>query len=59
MLAPSLARLAAPSADVVLSGMLVRDVPGVASAWAAQGFALARRRQIDGWATLLLRRGGA
>jgi ribosomal protein L11 methyltransferase len=59
MLAPSLARLAAPGAEIVLSGMLVRDVPGVASAWAAQGFALARRRHIDGWATLLLRRGGA
>jgi ribosomal protein L11 methyltransferase len=59
MLAPSLALLAAPGADVVLSGMLLRDVPGVASAWAAQGFAIARRRNIDGWATLLLRRGGA
>jgi ribosomal protein L11 methyltransferase len=59
MLAPSLARLAAPGADVVLSGMLLRDVPGVASAWAAQGFAIAKRRHIDGWATLLLRRGGA
>ncbi|MBB4197192.1 50S ribosomal protein L11 methyltransferase [Rhodoblastus sphagnicola] len=59
MLAPSLAQLAAPNADVVLSGMLLRDVPGVASAWAAQGFAIARRRAIDGWATLLLRRGGA
>jgi ribosomal protein L11 methyltransferase len=59
MLAPSVARLAAPGADVVLSGMLVRDVPGVLSAWAAQGFALAQRRTIDGWATLLLRKGGA
>jgi ribosomal protein L11 methyltransferase len=59
LLAPSLALLAAPGADVVLSGMLLRDVPGVASAWAAQGFAIARRRHIDGWATLLLRRGGA
>jgi len=59
MLAPSLTQLAAPDADIVLSGMLLRDVPGVASAWAAQGFAIARRRAIDGWATLLLRRGGA
>jgi ribosomal protein L11 methyltransferase len=59
MLAPSLSVLAAPGADVVLSGMLLRDVPGVASAWAAQGFAIARRRHIDGWATVLMRRGGA
>ncbi len=59
MLAPSLALLATREADVVLSGMLLRDVPGVASAWAAQGFAIAHRRHIDGWATLLLRRGGA
>ncbi|MTV30326.1 methyltransferase [Rhodoblastus acidophilus] len=59
VLAPSLSTLAAPGADVVLSGMLVRDVPGVASAWAAQGFFIAKRRHIDGWATLLMRRGGA
>jgi len=59
LLAPSLARIAAPGADVVLSGMLLRDTPGVLSAWAAQGYALAARRHIDGWATLTLRRGGA
>jgi ribosomal protein L11 methyltransferase len=38
---------------------LARDVPGVLSSWAAQGFALASRRDIDGWASLWLRRGGA
>jgi ribosomal protein L11 methyltransferase len=59
VLAPSLSTLAAPTADVVLSGMLVRDVPGVASAWGAQGFHIAKRRHIDGWATVLMRRGGA
>ncbi len=59
LLAASAAPLAAPGANVVLSGLLGRDVPGVLSAWAAQGFALAQRRDIDGWATLLLRRGGA
>jgi ribosomal protein L11 methyltransferase len=59
VLAPSLSCLATPGADVVLSGMLLRDVPGVASAWAAQGFHLAQRRAIDGWATVLMRRGGA
>jgi ribosomal protein L11 methyltransferase len=34
-------------------------VPGVLAAYRGQGFALARRYDIDGWATLLLRRGGA
>jgi ribosomal protein L11 methyltransferase len=58
-LAPSLARLAAPEAEIVLSGMLARDVPGVMSAYRAQGFSLWRRRDLEGWATLLLRRGGA
>jgi ribosomal protein L11 methyltransferase len=59
LLAPSLAAAAAPGAELVLSGLLARDVAGVLSAYAAQGFALAERRDIDGWATLLLRRGGA
>jgi ribosomal protein L11 methyltransferase len=59
MLAKSVAPLAASGADVVLSGLLARDVPGVLSSWAAQGFALVSRRDIDGWASLWLRRGGA
>jgi len=58
MLAKSVAPLAASGADVVLSGLLARDVPGVLSSWAAQGFALVSRRDIDGWASLWLRRGG-
>ncbi|MEF3366906.1 50S ribosomal protein L11 methyltransferase [Methylocystis sp. 9N] len=58
LLAPSLARAAAPGAELVLSGLLARDVPGVLSAYRAQGFFLAERRDIDGWATLLFRRGG-
>jgi ribosomal protein L11 methyltransferase len=59
LLAPSIAASAAPDAELILSGLLGRDVAGVLSAYAAQGFALAERRDIDGWATLLLRRGGA
>jgi ribosomal protein L11 methyltransferase len=58
-LAPSLARIAAPYAELVLSGLLARDVPGVLSAYRAQGFSLWRRHDIEGWATLLLRRSGA
>ncbi len=59
LLAPSIARAAAPDAELVLSGLLGRDVPGVLAAYRAQRFFLAERRDIDGWATLLLRRGGA
>jgi ribosomal protein L11 methyltransferase len=55
LLAPSIAAAAAPGAELVLSGLLAKDVAGVLSAYAAQGFALAERSDIDGWATLVLR----
>lgn len=54
LLAPSIAAVAAPGAELVLSGLLPRDVPGVLSSYAAQGFALRRRLDLEGWATLLL-----
>jgi ribosomal protein L11 methyltransferase len=57
-LAPQIAALAAPRADIILSGLIGRDVAGVAAAYGVQGIALARRIDIDGWATLLMRRGG-
>ena len=59
LLAPSICASAARGADVVLSGLLSGDVPGVLTAYAAGGFALAARGDIEGWACLLLRRGGA
>jgi ribosomal protein L11 methyltransferase len=59
LLAPSIARAATPDAELVLSGLLARDVAGVLSAYRAQGFSLAERRDIDGWATLTLRKGGS
>jgi ribosomal protein L11 methyltransferase len=55
-LATSIAKLAAPRSQIVLSGLLARDVPGILSAYAPRHFILARRIDIDGWATLLLRR---
>jgi ribosomal protein L11 methyltransferase len=58
LLAPQIASAAAPDAELVLSGLLARDVPGVLDAYRAQGFFLAERGDIDGWATLLLRCGG-
>jgi ribosomal protein L11 methyltransferase len=57
-LAPEIARLAAPGAEVILSGLIGRDVPGVIAAYTRQAIALGRRIDIDGWATLLMRRGG-
>ncbi|GGK35098.1 50S ribosomal protein L11 methyltransferase [Salinarimonas ramus] len=58
-LAPDLARVTAPGGTLVLSGLLASDVPGVLSAYRAQGFALAKRRDLEGWAALTLERGGA
>ena len=57
-LAPSLARVMRPGGTLILSGLLDSDVPGVLSAYAAQGLALVRRSSLEGWATLVLRRGG-
>lgn len=55
-LAPRIGQLAAPSADVILSGLIGRDAPGVTAAYRAQGFALAQRIEIEGWVTLLMRK---
>ena len=59
LLAPQIAAVASHDAELVLSGLLARDVAGVLTAYAAQGFHLARRGDIEGWATLVLRRGGS
>lgn len=66
ILARPLARLArpisarlAPGGTLVLSGLLERDVPGILAAYRMQGLALRRRSVREGWATLVLRRGGA
>ena len=59
LLAPQIADVAAHDAELVLSGLLARDVAGVLSAYAAQGFALVTRGDLDGWATLVLRSGGS
>ena len=57
-MAVSVARAATGDATLILSGLLVPDAAGVLSTYAAQGFHLARRRVIEGWVTLELRRGG-
>jgi ribosomal protein L11 methyltransferase len=58
-LAPSLARVAAGDGRLILSGLLPRDVPGVLAAYAAQGWRLERRYDIEGWVALMLGRNGA
>jgi ribosomal protein L11 methyltransferase len=54
LLAPSLARVT--SGDAIVSGLLYADVPGVLTAWAAQGFFLKERIDLEGWASLRLAR---
>jgi ribosomal protein L11 methyltransferase len=54
---PICARLS-PGGTLVLSGLLERDVPGVLSAYRMQGLSLRQRSVREGWATLVLRRGG-
>ncbi len=53
-LAPSIAARLAPGGTLILSGLIDRDVNGVLSAYAAQGLKLKRRRNLEGWATLVL-----
>ena len=57
-LAPALAARVAPGGTLVLSGLLAGDVTGVLAAYRAQGFTLAKRRDLEGWAALTLKRGG-
>ena len=59
LLAPSIAGVATRDAALILSGLLARDVAGVLSAYAAQGFCLQKRGDLEGWATLVLTRSGA
>lgn len=58
-LAPALARVLAPGGTLILSGLLDRDVPGIVSAYRGQGLALRSRASREGWATLVLGRGGS
>jgi ribosomal protein L11 methyltransferase len=59
LLAPAIVACATVDAELILSGLLVADVAGVLAAYRAQQFYLARRLVLDGWASLLLRRGNS
>jgi ribosomal protein L11 methyltransferase len=56
LLAPSLAGVISVDGEAIVSGLLLADVPGVLASWRAQGFALAERIELEGWASLRLRR---
>ena len=55
-MAPAIRDHTASGGEIILSGLIASDVPGVISAYRTQGLILVRRRAIEGWATLLLRR---
>jgi len=55
-LAPAIAHVMAPRGEVILSGLLARDVPGVVSAYGAQNLRLIRHAEIEGWMTLLMQK---
>jgi ribosomal protein L11 methyltransferase len=56
LLAPPLAAVIRADGDAIVSGLLLADVPGVLASWRAQGFHLAERIELEGWASLRLRR---
>jgi ribosomal protein L11 methyltransferase len=58
-LARPVARLLAPGAVVVLSGLLPAQANAALAAWRTRGLVLRRRDLSDGWATLTLVRPGA
>ena len=56
-LATPMARHLAPSALVILSGLLTPQAPGVIAAYRARGLVPLRHLRIEGWSSLLLRNG--
>lgn len=56
-LARPLRTLLAPGGRIVLSGLLVSQVPAALAAYRCQGLHLVTRRHIEGWATLVLAAG--
>jgi ribosomal protein L11 methyltransferase len=56
LLAPSLAAVTSRDGEAIVSGLLSGDVASVLAAWRAQRFYLAERIDLEGWASLRLRR---
>jgi ribosomal protein L11 methyltransferase len=57
-LAPALAALVAPGGSLIAGGLLAHEAPVVAGTFATEGCWLVEIVEADGWAALLLRRGG-
>jgi ribosomal protein L11 methyltransferase len=55
-MATPMARHLAPSALVILSGLLPHQAQGVIAAYRARGLILVRHLQIEGWSSLLMRK---
>jgi ribosomal protein L11 methyltransferase len=55
-LATPMTRHLAPSAYVILSGLLPHQADSVVAAYRANGIKLVRRLQVDGWTSLLMQR---
>jgi ribosomal protein L11 methyltransferase len=56
LLGPSLAAVISADGEAIVSGLLLADVAGVLASWRAQGFHLVERIDLEGWASLRLRR---
>jgi ribosomal protein L11 methyltransferase len=56
LLAPSLVAVLSADGEAIVSGLLLADVAGVLASWRAQGFHLIERIDLEGWASLRLRR---
>ena len=55
-MATPLARHLAPSALVILSGLLPHQAQGVVAAYRARGLVLKRQIRIEGWSSLLMQK---
>jgi len=55
-MATHMARHLAPSALVILSGLLPHQAQSVMAAYLARGLVLKRHLQIEGWSSLLMQR---
>jgi ribosomal protein L11 methyltransferase len=56
LLAPSLAGVVSVDGEAIVSGLLLADVPGVLASWRTHRFHLVERIELEGWASLRLRR---
>lgn len=57
-MATPMAQHLAPSALVILSGLLPQQAQSVVAAYRARGVVVRRHLQIEGWSSLLMQRGG-